>query len=334
MKFTPATNSWVNLNPLVFMTDAGGWTDPQYYTTIRTVEYRGNAYIVARGTVNIHLACFNPGSNLWSELQSVSAFGNADGFGAPKCYETFRAVVLGQQLWIGIRGVEGISLAAYSFPSNSWEVLPKVGWLSDAQGFSEEQYYHTFQMVAVEEQLYLLVRTPTGVQVARYSASTRSLELFPLLPIFTDIEGGNRPESYKSIRVQAIARKVYLSGLLNGYLWLCSFNTETGRWTLLEPYFGFASDCSSSDYCYNSLRMVALPTRLVLFYRSPAATVFTVYDLTESRWRNKVASSWVAEGKYNVPAYYVSFQGVVVDGKVYTLMRTENDVKVARLDIA
>ena len=230
--------------------------------------------------------------------------------------------------------MEGVCLAAYSFPANSWEVLPKVEWLSDAQGFSEEQCYHTFQMVVVEEQLYLLVRTPVGVQIARYSASTRSLELFPLLPNFTDIEGGNRPESYKSIRVQTIGRKVYLAGLLNGCLYLSSFNTETGRWTLLEPYFGFASDCSSSDYCYNSLRMVALPTRLVLFYRGNTTTVFTLYDLTESRWRNKVGSSWVAEGKYNVPGYYVSFQGVVVDGKLYTLMRTENDVKIARLDIA
>lgn len=148
-RYNVVSDKWETLAGYKFMTDAGGWKHAQYLDTIRVVAHQGAVVVLARGSKEVHLARYQPGSNAWETLAGLTQLRNDSGWGQAKYYHTLRVVVAAGRLVLFARGSKELHLYAYNGKTNKWSKLPWHAAMQDKHGWGSQQYYETIRVEAL-----------------------------------------------------------------------------------------------------------------------------------------------------------------------------------------
>jgi len=184
--------------------DAGGWTDPKYYLTIKYPDLNGDGRrdVCGRGGSGIYCAK-STGSAFGSATLWASLFSDVGGWGDVKYYSTIafpdvngdgRADVCGRASTGMICAISNGS--TFNSPT-LWE-----GTFTDAGGFGAELYYATitFPDINGDGKADLCGRGAAGLYCGYSTGSSFSpVDLFETA--FSNAGGWNQPDNYRTLRV-------------------------------------------------------------------------------------------------------------------------------------
>jgi hypothetical protein len=225
------------------LSDNAGFYQPSWYSTIQTAVLDpklGQADLLARESDGIHVFRYDCKKHQWRELgahASVRPFADADASGTdwtqPKHYSTIQLADLtgdGAAELVG-RGRNGIQTWRWNPTAENWTQLCPSGPLTDDEGFEQEPYYYSIQLIDVNRDgvAELLARAPTGIQTYRWSHS--GWAMISASGPFGDDAGFLAGKRYKSVRasVDAIGR-TWLYGLTSGTASAGSGAIQVHRW--------------------------------------------------------------------------------------------------------
>ncbi len=229
---------------LLALNDNAGFTDPSLYSTIHTAvldRKLGQADVIAREHDGIHVFRYDATQHQWRELGShatVRPFADRDAGGTdwtqPKYYLTIQLADLtgdGVAELVG-RGQNGMQVWGWNAADESWAQIAAGGELSDSQGFDQEPYYYSIQLVDVDHDgaAELIARAPAGVQTYKWSSS--GWMMVSSNGPFGDDAGFLTGKRYKSVRASVDATgQAWLYGLAPGTDGAGSGAIEVYRWS-------------------------------------------------------------------------------------------------------
>jgi hypothetical protein len=225
------------------LSDNAGFYQPSWYSTIRTAVLEaklGQADILAREGDGIHVFRYDGKKHQWRELgahASVRPFADTDASGTnwtkPEHYLTIQLADLtgdGAAELVG-RGHNGMQTWRWNPAAESWTQLCSAGVLADDNGFNQEPYYYSIQLVDVDRDgvAELLARAPAGVQTYKWNGGGWSF--ISASGPFGDDAGFLADKRYKSVRASVDARgRAWLYGLTIGTAGAGSGAIQIHRW--------------------------------------------------------------------------------------------------------
>jgi RTX calcium-binding nonapeptide repeat (4 copies) len=221
-KYDPPTRSWTTLPVLDgpgAPSDAAGWDQPQYYSTIQAAHLFDDRaeQIFARSKDGIAVWQYLPESRSWDQRETftgASAPSDVNGWDAPEYYSTIQSADLDGQGADEIFARSASGLVAWDFNFGVWRrraslVGPSAP--SDANDWDLPQYYSTIQAGDVDgdgaDEVF--ARDESGIVVWKYHYDVPSFDLnstWEQLPGFTgagapsDDQGWDQPEYYSTIQ--------------------------------------------------------------------------------------------------------------------------------------
>ena len=161
------------------LSDANGWNNPQYYTTIQCADIDGDgeAELLARSSAGIEAWKYDDANELWNNLPNGPALSDTGGWNQPGYYTTIQCADIdgdGQAELIA-RSSSSIQAWKYDTANSVWNNLPNGPGLSDTGGWNYPQYYSTIQCADIDGdgQAELIARSSTSIEVWKYDGVTR-----------------------------------------------------------------------------------------------------------------------------------------------------------------
>ena len=226
------------------LSDNAGFYQPSWYSTIHPAvldRKLGRADIVAREHDGIHVFRYNAKKREWRELgahASVRPFPDMDADGTdwtkPSHYLTIQ---LGDLTGDGVaelvgRGHNGMQVWRWDSAGESWTQLTGGGELTDGQGFDQEAYYYSIQLIDVDHDgiAELIARAPGGMQT--YKWSNGAWTMVGANGPFGDGTGLLAGKRYTSVRASVDADgQAWLYGIAAGNAGAGSGAIQVHRWT-------------------------------------------------------------------------------------------------------
>ena len=183
------------------MSDANGWSEPRFYTTIRLADVDGDGRDDLCARDSNGFGCWISNGTTFDRRVEGPRWGDAAGFTHTRYYGTLRMGDLDGdgRADVCIRGAAGIGCAlsdGNGFPTER----TGPAW-SDASGFSARQYWSTMRVADVngDGRDDLCVRTSTDYRcvVSRESGFAETVTVAAL----ADASGWADPSNYRTIRV-------------------------------------------------------------------------------------------------------------------------------------
>jgi len=202
--------TWSLLGSVLGLTDAGGWNQPQYFSTIQVADLMGTGYdqLIARGHDGIHVYQFNGTS--WNEITtpaSVLPLADSAGWNLPQYYSTIQAADIDGDGCAELIARAGDGLQFWKFNGTSWagtDATQMLTAMSDANGWSLPCYYATIQTAVINKDTpkvsSLIARSSQSIQGWTWNTATGSWDITSVqaYPQFT----GDRLAAYQSISQQ------------------------------------------------------------------------------------------------------------------------------------
>jgi len=228
---------------LLALSDNAGFYEPSWYSTIHTAvldRKLGQADVIARERDGIHVFRYDSTQHQWRELGALAtvrpfADKGADGtdWTKPKHYLTIQ---LGDLTADGVaelvgRGQNGMQVWRWNAADESWTQISAGGELSDSNGFDQEPYFYSIQLVDVDHDgvSELIARAPAGVQT--YKWSNAGWTMVSAHGPFGDAAGFLKGKRYKSVRASVDATgRAWLYGLAAGTAGAGSGAIQVHRW--------------------------------------------------------------------------------------------------------
>jgi FG-GAP-like repeat len=138
---------------------SGGWTEPQYYSTIQTADLNGDgkAELLARGEAGLQVYTFDPAAGQWQLTPQdpgivLTDVSDSAGWAQPQYYSTLQTADLdgdGQAELLG-RGTGGLVVWKWNKATQTFTQLgPPLAAMADSGGWTDPQYYSTIQTADV-----------------------------------------------------------------------------------------------------------------------------------------------------------------------------------------
>jgi hypothetical protein len=196
-QLAPPGWNWLQQYTLTDLSNANGWTNPSWYSTLQDgdIDGEGKDDVLGRASDGVHAWQFQNGGS--RRLPVLPAFQDFEGGNQPRYYSTIQTARLTRfpiDAVIG-RGPDG--LEAYLFPED-WEKLAIEGDLSDSAGWGNERYYATIRSANLGQggADAILARGLAGIQSYGYDLRRNAWEtLSAPFPPFVDEEA----TAYKAI---------------------------------------------------------------------------------------------------------------------------------------
>lgn len=279
--YNPVDNTW-KCTGFPWMADAGGWTDPKYYETIRLTECDQQLFISARGSRVLYLARYNPGNEQWTFPTGPEWMTDAQGFDIPQFYSTIRTHGFPQKLYFFVRTPHGAQVAYYQVTDQGFILPPPTSLFADGDGWELPCHYQTIQTAAYETKWYIFGKGRTSLQLAEYDIQSREWTIFPSNGSFMSIYP-DKPFSYETFRVGVISEKVVIFARGNGPVVFVNFNLRTMLWeeAIIKDWLSDAK--FNSPAYYSTIQSVTIGDRMfvsmrgdqqaqVMCYQSPQVT--------------------------------------------------------------
>ncbi|MEU4222269.1 VCBS repeat-containing protein [Actinoplanes sp. NPDC026623] len=191
--------------PAPAFSDADGWAQPQYCSTIRCadVDGDGKAEVLARGVSGVQVWDLDQG-DLWAGWPSLADLTDAANWNQAQYYSTISyADIDGDgRAELLARGAAGIRAYEFDPATRTWSRLPDGPPLSDASGWGDKRYYSTIQCADIDGdgRAELIARGAAGIQAYKFDPATRSWNLLPAGPPLSDASGWGMQQYYSTIQ--------------------------------------------------------------------------------------------------------------------------------------
>ena len=173
-----ASGQWTQLSYATCnWTDANGWAQAQYYSTIRAADVNGDgkAELIGRSSLGIEVWSLGAG-NAWSELASAGCgWTDAAGWNAAEYYMTITAAdVNGDgKAELTARGTQGLQTWAWQDGGQWLQIGTDGGTFSDGNGWTDVSCYSTLVTGDINDSgsAALMGRSPQGEQTVVFNAA-------------------------------------------------------------------------------------------------------------------------------------------------------------------
>jgi len=225
------------------LSDNAGFYEPSWYSTIRAAVLEpklGQADVIAREGDGIHVFRYDRDKHTWGEIGTdvhLRPFADTDGGGTDwtqaKYYSTIQLADVtgdGAAELVG-RGRSGMQVWQWDAGDQSWKQILAGGTLGDDQGFDQEPYYSTIQLIDVDHDgvAELIARAPDGIRTYKWTnagwADISSNGPFQDDPEFLS------SKRYKSVHATVDATgRAWLYGVVDGFGGAGTGSIEVHRW--------------------------------------------------------------------------------------------------------
>ena len=339
---SPSTQGeWQDVNAgNLGLSDAAGWSQPQYYETLRLADINGDgqAELLIRGSAGLNTYVFNQASGQWQNLNAGTlGLTDAGGWNLPQYYSTLRlADINGDgQAELMLRAGDGLRTFAFNQTSKQWQDInaPILG-MDDANGWSQPQYYETLQLADIngDGQAELIFRGPFGLFTYAYDRVHKYwYDLNAGALGLTDAGGWNLPQYYRTLRLADIDGDGQAELLLRSATGLhtFAFNQTSKQWQDINaPILGMddANGWNQPQY-YETLQLadVNADGRAELIFRGPFGLFTYAFDPAHKQWYDLNAGDlgMTDTAGWNQPQYYTTYRlaDINADGQAELLVR-------------
>ncbi len=200
----------------------GGWSDPKYNSTIRSVFAKVNGeqqlFVLGRAGNGIHLHSYDFTKETWTTLPRGPLYADASGYGAHPYYSTIRLIKAHtadglDKLFLLIRSGYGIHMSCYDPHTCKWTECGPGPACSDGSGWAHEQYYSTFRLTTArtadgKEKIFLLYRAGAGTMMWVFDPNTYQWFGCGAGPCCSDSSGWAHKQYYSTLQL-ATARDAH-----------------------------------------------------------------------------------------------------------------------------
>jgi hypothetical protein len=188
--------------------DANGWNQPKYYSTLQLADVNGDGLADACGRGPDGVKCYkNQGSGFTGApelLGHLTSFSDANGWSQPKHYSTLQFGNLNADAYMDVcgRGAGGIECYLGSAQGLTTAGARWYAEFTDAGGWNQERYYSTLRLVDVnaDDRADVCGNGPTGITCLLSTATGFTPDLVTSRLNVFNATGWERPEHYKTIQ--------------------------------------------------------------------------------------------------------------------------------------
>ena len=312
--------------------DANGWDDPKYYSTIQTadIDRDGRAELLARAHTGMVTWRFNVSSNTWeSVVESIPPWSDDNGWGGQEHYSTIQtADVDGDgQAELLARGAAGMETWRFNV-SNTWEsVVGSIPPWSDDNGWDNPKYYSTIQTADVDGvedgRAELLARGAAGMETWRFISNTWEL-VAESIPPWSDANGWGGQEHYSTIQTADVdgdedgRAELLARGAAGMETW--RFNVISNTWESVvgsNPPWSDDNGWDGQEH-YSTIQTADVDGdgRAELLARGAAGMETWRFNVISNTWESVVGSipPWSDGNGWDRGEYYSTIQTADIDG--------------------
>jgi hypothetical protein len=179
--FNPRDLTWTSVDmPIECMSDRSGWDQPEHYLTFSAIVVGREICVCARGYAFLKVGLFDPTTRNWRSFEYVdSPFLDVKGWKEPQYYLTIRTVCIKGMLYVVGRGAKQICISMFDPSTIKWtNFVVGENFMSDKKGWNQPQYYTTFNVIAVNDELCIFGRGPQLMHFALCNPNTKSWRTF------------------------------------------------------------------------------------------------------------------------------------------------------------
>ena len=315
-QFDPATNAWAALPNGPAWSNATGWDQPQYYTTIQTgdIDGDGSDELLARDPNGIRAYEFDPAANAWAALPNGPALSDANGWDQPQYYTTIQTADLDGDGSDELLARAAAGIRAYEFDpaTNAWAALPNGPNWDNATGWDDPQYYTTIQTGDLDGdgRDELLARAPAGIWAYEFDPVANAWVKLPDGPNWDDATGWGNPQYYTTIQTGDLdgdGRDELLARAAAGIL-AYEFDPATNAWVALPngPDWHHATGWDQPQY-YTTIHTGDIDGdgQDELLARAAAGILAYEFDPATNAWvALPVGPAWDDATGWDQPQYY------------------------------
>ena len=345
-EFDSNTNAWVQLPDGPAWSDAAGWNQPQYYSTIQMgdIDGDGRAELLARGADGILVYEFDSNTNAWSQLPNGPAWSDDQSWNQPQYYSTIQTGDINGDGRAELLARSADEILVYEFDSNTnaWSQLPNGPAWSNIGGWDAPQYYSTIQTGDIDGdgRVELLARGAGGILAYGFDPGTNAWVQLPDGPAWSDGQSWDLPKYYSTIQTGDIngdGRAELLGRSADGIL-VYGFNPNTNAWGQL-PGGPAWNDVVHWDYpeYYDTIQTSDIDGngRAELLARGAGGIEVYGFDPNTNAWSQLPnGPTWSDAEGWNTPQYYSTIQtgDLDGDGRAELLARADVGISAYGLD--
>ena len=328
--YNPETQKWSKLLNGPALGDAQGWDQPQYYKTLQLADIDGDskAELIGRGPSGIVVWKYEPQALKWNRLPDMPEVSDNLGWAQPQYYKTLQFADIdgdGKAELIG-RGTSGIIVWKYETDQQAprWINLPNGPALSDAQGWSNPQFYETIQLADIDGdgKAELIARNSSLIRVWRYDPVNGSWINLPNGPAWGDAQGWDQPQYYRTIQLADIdgdgKAELIGRGPSGIVVWRYDPNPQAPRWIKLSngPALSDAQGWINPQF-YETIQLADIDGdgKAELIARNSSFIRVWRYDPVNDSWINLPNGPALSDAQsWAQPQYYKTLQLADIDG--------------------
>ncbi len=207
-RWNGTAQNWVQLKQGPSLSDGGGYTNPQYYTTIQTgdVNGDGSAELLARGIAGVDAWHYDGETNPWSTLPHTGDWpelSDSLGWASPQYYSTIQTGDINGDGRVELlaRGASGIKAWRYDAPSGWKKLRDGPAWI-DGNRWDQAACYLSIQTGDIngDGRDELLGRASTEIETWRYVDESVGWTRIVGGPAWGFWEGWEVPQYYATIQ--------------------------------------------------------------------------------------------------------------------------------------
>lgn len=332
--------------------DEAGWSEPQYYTTIRLadVDGDGRAELVMRDSLGLSVYSFKRGFwQLRGSLNISRPLSDYDQWNKPEYYMTIQlADVDGDgRAELVVRGPTGIQTYYFTKYGDQWLFRNRLQNFLDATGWAAPKHYTTLRIVVdanrIGDDAYrtarLIGRGADGVWTSHFDKITEKWSDPKLTRMFTDAEGWDKEKYYSTIQLADVNGDGRAELVARGSQGIQTYglNRNDGTWSVAYKHFHFFTDAFGwwqAKY-YRTLRLgdVDGDGQAELIGRGADGVYVSHFDKNLNKWSDPGltrictdADGWDREDHYST----IRVVDVDGDGRAELVARDKGGVIVYR----